>query len=380
MSRAGGSDRQAQTVVDRGTGIGTGIGLPSPEAPRGVVPRRVPEGCVPLVAFEGSAFDCGRAYGEFVQSRYPGYDTYLAQVPGWLALGPTARRLYDRHAPYVLELFHGLAESMGQRRPMASPPQEPAGGAGCTAFGVSGDVALDAHPLSGQTKDVGYQAAEKFIVLRLRLRDAPTILTVAYPGEVWGFGLWSTGMSCYRTSLYSAADGSGDLTKEQWGLLALAGASVHEAVELAERYGIQGQGSHLLLDQTGAACTVEYNVGGVSTVWARDGIAVHANHPEGERTARHADPTWEVGEQVCSRFRMRRLREILDAERGRLMAPSAMLALADHAGYPQSICRHWVAGKPNSETVAAAVADPVRGQLHVVRGQPCSNWPVSYSI
>src|SRR5690349_16891706 len=132
MSGAAATDRKDQVVMDSGICSDTGSGLPSPDAPRGVVPRRVPEGCVPLVAFEGSAFDCGRAYGEFVQSRYPGYDAYLAQVPGWLALGPTARRLYDRRAPYVLELFRGLAESMRQRRAIAPPRQELAGGNGCT--------------------------------------------------------------------------------------------------------------------------------------------------------------------------------------------------------------------------------------------------------
>ena len=97
---------------------------------------------------------------------------------------------------------------------------------------MAGGATLEGQPLSGQTKDVGHSAAQRFVVLRLRLKAAPTVLIVAYPGEVWGFGLWSTGMTLYRTSLYSSADGAGALTAEQWGLLALAGTSVHEAVEL----------------------------------------------------------------------------------------------------------------------------------------------------
>jgi isopenicillin-N N-acyltransferase-like protein len=355
--------------------------LPSPNAPRGVVPRRVPGGTVPLVAFEGDAYDCGRAYGALVQERYPGYDTYLAQAPGWRTLGPTVRRLFEQRAPYVPELFRGLEDSLAGRPPVAIPgARQRAGGAGCTSFGVSGAMTLDGHPISGQTKDVGYQAAERFVVLRLRLKDAPTILVVAYPGEVWGFGLWSTGMTLYRTSLYSSGDGTGELTKEQWGLLALAGTSVYEAVEIAERYGIRGQGSHLITDRTGSACTVEYNAGGVSAVWAAEGIATHANHPAGERTTPYADPAWEPSEAACSRFRMGRLRALLAAERGRLTPPRAMMALADHERYPQSICRHWVAGQPASETACAAVAEPTRGRLHVVRGQPCSNWPATYWV
>ena len=70
---------------------------------------------------------------------------------------------------------------------------------------------------------------------------------------------------------------------------------------------------------------------------------------------------------------------LLDGERGRLTAQRAMLLLADHTYYPQGICRHWIADEPNSETVAAAVAEPTLGRLHVVRGQPCSNWAVTYT-
>jgi len=360
--------------------------LPVPEAPQGALPRRVPEGSVPLMAFEGDAYDCGRAYGELVQERYPGYLTYLNQAAAWRALSPPVKRLFDQRAPYVPEIFRGLDDSLGARRP-ASPPSPSENGthngkdtSGCTSFGLSGSVTLDGQPISGQNKDVGVNAAARFIALRMRLKDAPTILVMAYPGEVWGFGLWSTGMSLYRTSLFSTADGAGDLSREQWGLLALASSSVEEALEIGQRHGIIGQGSHLITDKTGTTLTVEYNTGGVSPVWAKDGIATHSNHPEGELTARHAGMEWPFAERECSRFRMHGFWDILNAERGRLTPQSAMMALADHTYYPQSVCRHWVADKDSSETVSAAVAEPTRGLLHVVRGQPCSNWPVTYSI
>ena len=45
--------------------------LPSPSAPKGPVPRRVPEGTVPLVAVEGTAYECGLWYGETIRKKYP---------------------------------------------------------------------------------------------------------------------------------------------------------------------------------------------------------------------------------------------------------------------------------------------------------------------
>ena len=219
---------------------------------------------MPLVAFEGDAYDCGRAYGELVQERYPGYNTYLARAPGWRTLGPTARRLFEKRAPDVPEVFRGLEDSLhGNRRLRAGarqggprgaprPTRGPAGG-GCTSFGVAGSVTLTGTRSRGRrrTSATARRSASSCCGCG---SAAPTLLILAYPGEVWGLGLWSTGMSLYRTSLYSSGDGSGGLTAEQWGLLALAGASVHEAVELGERYGIAGQGSHLITDGTGVDC------------------------------------------------------------------------------------------------------------------------------
>lgn len=359
--------------------------LPSPDAPR-TVGRRVPEGTVPLIAVQGSAFDCGREYGEIVRTRYPGYDRYLRQVDTWLRLPPETQRLFDRLAPVVPEIYRGLAASAGSsggKRPSSEAAHAApvgAAGDGCTSFGVSGDVTLDGQPISGQTKDVATTAAFLFIVLRMRITDGPTLLVLAYPGELLGLGLWSTGMSLFRNSLYSTGSAPSGLPMEQWGLLALAGSSVHDAVELAQRHGIRGQGSHLITDKTGAACSVEYNAGGVDVVWAKDGIATHGNHPEAEATRPHENLAWAESERENSRYRMHGLHALLDAERGRLTPQLAMACPADHTYYPQGICRHWIDGEPDAETVSATVAEPMRGRLHVVRGQPCSNPVVTYTV
>ena len=358
--------------------------LPAPTAPSRV-PRRVPEGTVPLISIESTAYDCGREYGEIVRSRYPGYDRYLRHAAGWLQLPAETRRLFEHRAPFVPEIFRGLAESAsgpagGDDSASTAAAAVVAPREGCTSFGLSGGVTLDGHPISGQTKDVGTRSAALFIALRLRITGGPTVLVLAYPGEVLGLGLWSTGMTLFRNSLVSTAGAERGLPMEQWGLLALAGSSVHEAIEIAERHGIAGAGSHLISDKTGDACSVEYNAGGVGLVWAKGGIATHANHPEAGPTRPHEDLTWAASERENSRYRMHGLHALFDVERGRVTAQRAMQILGDHTYYPQGICRHWIEGEPNSETVAAAVVEPGKGLLHVVRGQPCSNWPTTYTV
>jgi hypothetical protein len=335
--------------------------------------RAVPEGVVPLVAVEGTAYECGYQYGRIVREKYPGYRRYLDQARDWKAITPEVKTLFERQAPYILDVYRGLmdADKTGPQSNIATEET------GCSSFGVSGDITLDGEPISGQTKDTVLESAYLYIVLRMRIKDGPVILVLAYPGEILGYGLWSTGMSIFRNALYSTADAAKGLTMVQWGLLALAGKTTEQAGELAKKFGIQQAGNCLISDGAGKSLSVEFNAGGVSLVPAQDGIATHANHPVGRETALFYGSQPEI--QISSScFRMSRLRELLNNERGRLTAQKAMSALADHEKYPFGLCRHLV--DKDISTTAGVIAEPTKGKLHVVRGNPCCAWPVTYNI
>jgi len=341
-----------------------------------VMPRTVPEGVVPLVAVEGDARECGRTYASIVKEKYPGYRRYLDPAYSWnKGLSPDAKKLFDKYAPHIPEVFQGIAEVGGP--PESAPTAE--GNAGCTSFGVSGSVTLDGHPVSGQTKDTPIKSAEQYIVLRMRIAGAPAILTLAYPGEVMGYGFWSTGTSIFRNSLFSEKGGESGLDREQWGYLALAMTSVHEAAEVAREYGMRSAGNCLISDGDGESLSVEYNVGGVGIVHAKEGIATHANHPEGAETAPHEHYEYDE-ERQNSRYRMHGLWVMIDKERGRFTAQKAMQLMADHTHYPLGICRHMANRSARIGTTAAVVAEPTRGKLHVTRSNPCCNWPVTYEM
>jgi hypothetical protein len=349
---------------------------------QGIPARRVPEGTIPLLAVEGSAYDCGRQYAALVQERFPAHDRFLKQA-GWSArLDGVTKGLFERRAPHVLALDRGVADGLGAGARRAARPDVSADG--CTSFGVSGAVTLDGTPISGQTKDTPYTRAELFVALRLRITGAPSMLSVVYPGELMGYGFWSNGMSVFRNSLYSSAGAERGLSMEEWNYLSLASGSVGEAITLAQRHGIRGAGNWLLTDAHGESASVEFNGDGVSIIPARDGIATHANHPEGAETSR-LDCDWRrhgygPGERETSNWRMHGLWRLLNDERGRLSAQKALMLLADHTRYPHNICRHQVQGKPEMETTAAIVAEPAKGLLHAVRGQPCANAPVTYTL
>jgi len=339
------------------------------------IPRPVPEGVIPLLSFEGPAADCGRHYAEYVLEHYPGYHRYLNAEYYSQILAPDFIRLAEARAPHLLELLDGALQVINHAK-AAEPAGRPAA-TGCSSFGIAGELTLDGQPMAGQTKDTGVANALQYVVLRIRIQQAPTILVLGYPGEIVGHGFWTTGTSIFRNSLYSSADGQRGLTMEQWGLLALAGTSVHDAAALAQAHGLKGAGNCLITDHQGESLSVEFNAGGVNIIRAANGISTHTNHPVGTTTAAFEDWGTDVGGPAASRLRRQRLHDLLAAERGRLTAQRAMLCFADHANYPQGLCRH----PPDIiQTTAAVVAEPTRGRLHVVRSNPCSNWPVTYCV
>ncbi len=345
--------------------------------------RKVGSDVLPLLAVDGTAYECGFQYGRLVVEKYPGYRRYLDQALDWRAMIPSARRLFEQHAPCMLDVYRGLLDAT--RLAGAAPasrsacPGSPNLRSACSSFGLSGRVTLHGQPISGQTKDTVAESAALYIVLRMRIKDGPKILVLAYPGEVLGYGFWSTGMSIFRNSLFCREGEMKGLPMEQWGLLALAGKTVDGAVELAQRHGISTTGNFLISDASGKSVSVESNTGGVEVIHAHDGIAVHANTPCGSTTApleHHPLPI----KLKDSRYRMDRLRELLEAERGRLTAQRAMMCLADHSHYPWGLCRHPAEAEPGFCTTAAVVVEPTLGLLHVTRGNPCSNWPATYAL
>lgn len=340
------------------------------------VPRQISEGVIPLINVEGKGRDCGYEYGRLMLERYPHYTNYFHMALRlWTNPDKTVLRLFEKYAPHIVDVYKGILEAV-KKTSLVVPTNNKV--ENCTSFSVSPNFTLDNIPISGQNKDTGINSIELYIILRMKVEDAPTILTLAYPGEILGYGMWSTGMTIFRNSLHSIGNQDG-LDMQLWGILALAQNNVHDAAELALKYGLRESGNVLISDKSGCSVNVEFNRGGVNVIEAKDGISVHANHPVGTDTFAYEDYP-NTTEKENSRFRMKHLRELLHAEKHRLTSQKAMQLLANHDEYPLGICRHIINNEPTTFTTAAIVADPTHGLLHVSRGNPCCNWPVSYKI
>jgi isopenicillin-N N-acyltransferase-like protein len=324
---------------------------------------------VPIVSFEGVAYDCGRNYAEFVLSKYAGYRKYLDLAWSWRKLDKGTRETFELHAPYILDIYRGMNDVAGLPQVNSDLNQK---NNACTSFAVSGEFTADNHPLCGQTKDTIHESMHLYIILKMCIKDGPEILVLAYPGEVLGYGLWSTGVCIMRNNLYSDPNLENGLTMEQWGLLALAGNSIETGIELANKYGLQGSGNCLIADKTGRSASIEFNKGGVDVLRDREGILVHANHPNGKKISRF-EKYDDLIEKNNSRFREQRLHSLLENKKGELTASNIITLLADHENHPRGVCRHMIGQSSDYHTTAAIVADPSKMKLYVVCGNPCCN-------
>jgi isopenicillin-N N-acyltransferase-like protein len=350
---------------------------------------------LPLVTLRGTPFEIGHAFGRQARSRIllhlENQKAVVAAArphdPEWWRRAVRAYlEPFETFAPHVVEEMHGLAYGAGlaieevlllnvrdelvTSRAVTVPDA-------CTSFGCHGSVTGDGRPLLGQTKDTAAISQDLYVVTATYQRGRPDLLQMPYAGEVGVFGVSSAGMSAFGNSIYVRGNAQGRMPWTLFRRLALEAESVDEVIGLVERHGVATAGNLTIGDATGRVVAVENIDQGHGIVEAQDGMLVHANHidtPELRSQEEYPEP-----ERSGSHRRQRRLRELLDAERGRLTAPLAMRCLMDHADFPGSICRH--ASFPGDiQTTAALIVEPAAGLLHVTRGQPCRGWTATYSL
>lgn len=129
---------------------------------------------------------------------------------------------------------------------------------------------------------------------------------------------------------------------------------------------------HVLKPTTpGARASVSHNADSAA-------IVTHANHCLHADLARIND---EFPELIQSRPRQRRINSLLDdSPRPELMTIQA--ALADHEGFPRSICRHPNddVGTGHWQTTFSVIIETDHRRMHICRGTPCNHPYETYAL
>jgi len=337
--------------------------------------RYCAEGAVPLIDVEGTAQECGRYLGYVwaEQLRHAAARCPANSRPFWT--DKRFGKLVSNRAPHLPQIYQAMAKGAGVPEDQIAT-RAPAEDPGCTSFAIQPQATHDGIPISGQTKDTPVSRIFQYQVLRMKMSDAPSALTLTYEGWLFGHGFVEGGCSIFRNSLY-AGDGDGLLSYAVWGLLVLHCESVDQVIKMTRDHGVHFGFHATVADEHGGIVGVELTRDGAAFLKPKRGIYTHANAVvANKRSARH-EKCGPLFKRKDSLHRQTRLHDRLAEQRGRLTAQLALMAMVDHDGYPTSLCRHQ---GPQATTGAAVVVEPTRGALHVTRGSPCQNWPHSYRL
>jgi isopenicillin-N N-acyltransferase-like protein len=336
--------------------------------------RLQPDIAMPLLSCEGTAFECGEQLGGAWKEVLTLEAERFKSPKAWWKDRRYAK-LISKIAPHLPDLYRGMAVGAGLKDDLVAPraPEE----GGCTSFAIAPGATLDGAPISGQSKDVSFHRGLQLLVLRLKIKEGPSAMTLTYPGWLFGHGFVRGGTSIFRNSMYLRPP-QGGLPYDIWGILALHCATVEAVMKLTRDWGISMPAHMAVADERGGVVGIEHGDGGPVFLAARRGIYAHANCVvSGSRRLLAIETESGNFRRAESLHRTRRMYAQLGPERGRLTPQLCYRAMCDHDGFPVCVCRHQ---ERNAITASVVIVEPTRGLLHATRSMPCQSWPRTYAL
>ncbi len=349
----------------------------------------------PLYRAAGTHRGLGRQHGEQAAVRIGAHLDALRSSLGFS--GEQFKRraltflpLFERYCPHLVEELQGLAEGAGiafhealavnVRAALGTAPEE-----GCTSFVISAGGTANGEPLIGQTSDTLPNVMDFGYVLRLEPVDKPKMLMWTFGGMLGYHGLNSAGVAQFANDLGEGGPPARfGLPHYPFKRLLLECSSLAEVVDLFERLPLASNGNYVVCDGRGAILDVEATTAGPAFIHDDGaGFIAHANHFCASQYATEENHQQSVTDSFP---RQERIDTLLGRRFGSLTVDALQALLRDHDNHPASICRHPRSVDPADgfeqagQTVAALVAEPASGRLHISYGPPCESPFVSYTL
>lgn len=237
----------------------------------------------------------------------------------------------------------------------------------CTSFAVSGALTADGQPLAGQNADLPAGTLDVGIVARVQPDDKPGFLMLLPAGQISYIGINDRGMAVFANFLNTDGWRPG-FPRYLLSRTVLEHDSIDGALAQLKTIPRASSRNVLIMDGAGNAVSVEYAVDVEGRLEPVDGVLAHSNH--------FVDPAVagceraESDRLVNSCTRLERMRELLEADRGRITPESVMGSFRDRAHAPDAICRHLEDGPGDYITFASVIARPSTGEVWIAPGPP----------
>jgi isopenicillin-N N-acyltransferase like protein len=351
----------------------------------------------PRVQVSGSPFERGVSYATQARKRVErsieGYARVFSDEAGleWSAVRELAKRFEDpigRFGSDYLEELRGIANGAAvdvldvlalnvRTEIMFSAKARGAAAAArtgeCTAYALVPAPGDSSPTIIGQNWDWLVHCFGTVVVLESEQPDGPNFVTVVEAGLLSKMGMNAAGLGLVTNALVTDADKGEPGVPYHVLLRAILDCeSVVEAFETLQRARRSSSANYLVAHEDGSALNVEAAPGDYAKLFLVDpcGPYLHTNHFISSRFDGHDVSLWAMPDSPVRLGRMR----AASVEDGGLDGPRMMEVMADHAGFPNSVCCHANSQRPLTDqfaTVASVVMELTTRTMWLADGQPC---------
>jgi isopenicillin-N N-acyltransferase-like protein len=221
-------------------------------------------------------------------------------------------------------------------------------------------------------------------VLHLEPDQRPPLIMWTFGGQIGYHGMNRAGVAHFANALGGGPAWRWALPHYAVKRMMLEQESLPDVFDLLRRSRVCSNGNYVLCDGAGQIADAELTPDGFELVHDQgEGFIVHTNH-------------YLCGAQACQKNfdqslpdsfpRLDRMHDLIRDKFGGITPQDLKGFLADHNGFPTSVCRHPHDGpdhpsvSAHGRTVTSIIAEPANGRFHVAKGNPCAVDYVTYQL
>jgi isopenicillin-N N-acyltransferase-like protein len=288
------------------------------------------------------------------------YPQYIAELEG-IAEGANAS--FDQ---IFLSMCEELWEAAAWRDATLIAPR------GCTDMAARGRATLDGSTLVAHTNDLLPETEANLVILKIRAGDEPEFIGVSAGGVGISAGLNAAGISLTGNQL-----DQNDIRPGIPRLLVvraiLSSRHLSEAIDHCLLPQRASSYNNVIADANGEVYSMEGSATDCDPLYIDEDILAHTNHYLSPAMRRFEADRNDLGNSILRYNRaMRLLRENFGLHSPKLFRE----LLADHAGYPTSICKHGL----STVTVFSLIVQVEQRRAWIGRGKPCETEFYEYQL
>lgn len=253
---------------------------------------------------------------------------------------------------------------------------------GCTDVVISERLSCEGHLLMAHNEDFYPKDAQYLTLLRGSPEGEPSFLCMAYGGIIFNAGLSSVGLGFGGNAL-SPNDSRVGVPVDLVFRSMYGAKNIVEAITYANCPQREASYNNIVASKEGEIFSVEGSATDFDILYGGGSFLVHTNHYLSHKMQRYESVPQTFSTlrgQSCSIARFYRAERLLK-EAEEISMDILKGILADHANYPDSICRHHRAEDPESvKTVFSSIVDLTESALWICLGNPCQGQYSKYTL